>query len=75
MYMDRVYRLQIEFCEISQMLERAQKPEDRHQLCQRRLEIVAEASELVYELDAGIPIHRMPASSSRMVEAVGVSSE
>lgn len=75
MYMDRVYRLQLEFSEISQMLTRTQTPEDRHQLSQRRTELVAEASELVYTLDTTIPLQHIPARSSRLLEAVGVSTE
>jgi hypothetical protein len=75
MYMERVYRLQIEFCEISQMLARTQKLEDRDKLSQRRMEIVAEASELVYTLDADAPIRHIPVRSSRLIEAVGISSK
>jgi hypothetical protein len=75
MYMDRVYRLQLEFCEISQMLARAQKLEDRHQLVRRRMEIVAEASELVYTLDTTVPIQHIPAHSSSLLGAIGISSE
>jgi hypothetical protein len=75
MYMDRVYRLQLEFSEISQKLARSQMPEDRHQLSQRRVEIIAEASELVYTLDTTIPVQHLPARSSRLIEAFGISSE
>jgi hypothetical protein len=75
MYMDRVYRLQLEFSEISQMLTRSQTPEDRHQLSQRRMELIAEASELVYTLDTTIPLQHIPARSSRLVEAVGASTK
>jgi hypothetical protein len=58
MYMERVYHLQVEFCEISQLLARAQKLEDRYQLSRRQMEIVAEASELVHTLEAGTTIRR-----------------
>jgi len=75
MYMDRVYRLQLEFCEISETLAHTQTPEDRLQLSQRRMEIIAEASELVYTLETTIPIQHIPARSSRLIEAFGISSE
>lgn len=75
MYTDRVYRLQLEFCEISQMLARAQKLEDRHQLFKRRMEIVAEASDLVYTLDTTVPLRYIPAHSSPAFGAIGISSE
>jgi hypothetical protein len=75
MYMDRVYRLQLEFSEISRQLACVQTPEDRHQLSQRRMELVAEASELVYLLDTTIPVQRIPARSSSLLGAVGISSE
>jgi hypothetical protein len=75
MYVDRVYRLQLEFCEISQMLARAQKYEDRRELTQRRMEIVAEASELVYTFDTTVPVQHIPAHSSSLLGAIGISSE
>jgi hypothetical protein len=60
MYRDRVYRLQVEFSEISELLARSPKLEQRDQLTQRRMEIVAEASELVFALEAMAPIRRVP---------------
>jgi hypothetical protein len=75
MYMERVYHLQVEFCEISQLLARAQKLEDRYELSQRRMEIVAEASELVYEMDAGVSLHRVPAGASSLSEVFAAASK
>jgi hypothetical protein len=71
MYMDRLYRLQLEFFEISQALAQTHNLDDRRQLFQRRLEIIAEASELVYTSEAGIPVHRVPSDAS---SSSGVSS-
>jgi hypothetical protein len=75
MYLDRVYRLQLEFCEVSQMLAGAQKLEEHDQLVQRRMEIVAEASELVHELDPGIPIYRVPAGASFSKQVFATASK
>ncbi len=60
MYVDRVYRLQVEFSEISELLARSPKVELRDQLAQRRMEIVAEASELVFALEATERVRRVP---------------
>jgi hypothetical protein len=72
MYMDRVYRLQVEFSEISELLARSPELEQREQLTQRCLEIVAEASELVFALETIAPIPRIPAyaPASRSLTAV-----
>jgi hypothetical protein len=59
MYGDRVYRLQVEFSEISELLARSPKIEERDVLTRRRTEIVAEASELVFALEATTSIRRV----------------
>jgi len=72
MYMDRVYRLQVEFSEISQLLARSPKLEQRDQLTQRRMEIVVEASELVFALEATAAVRRVPgcAPASRVLAVI-----
>jgi hypothetical protein len=72
MYMERVYRLQVEFSEISQLLARSPNVELRDQLIQRRMEIVAEASELVFVFEATPAIRRVSgcAPASRSLAAV-----
>jgi hypothetical protein len=75
MYMDRVYRLQVEFSEISELLARSPKVELRDQLTRRRMEIVAEASELVFALEAGVPIRRIPGSAPASRPIAAVSSD
>jgi hypothetical protein len=75
MYVERVYRLQLEFSEVSQMLARTQTPEVRHQLAQRRMELIAEASELVYTLDTNTTVQHIPARSSSLLGAIVISSE
>jgi hypothetical protein len=75
MYMERVYRLQVEFCEISRMLAHPIELELRDQLTERRMEIVAEASELVHSPEFDPPTQRVPARFSPTLEPVGVFSE
>jgi hypothetical protein len=74
MYMERVYRLQVEFSEISELLARSPKVELRDQLTQRRMEIVAEASELVFTLEATARIPRVPVCASAPRALAAVSS-
>jgi hypothetical protein len=75
MYMERVYHLQVEFCEISHLLARSPKLDVRNQLAQRKMEIIAEASELVYALDTPIQRRHFRVRSSRPLRAAGVSSD
>jgi hypothetical protein len=75
MYTERVYRLQAEFCEISRMLAHPIESELRDQLTERRLEIVAEASDLVHDLEISAPPQRVPARFSPTLEPVSVFSE
>ncbi len=75
MYMDRVYRLQVEFSEISELLARSPKLEQRDQLSRRRMEIVAEASELVFALEATARIRRVPKFAPPSRSFLAVSSD
>jgi hypothetical protein len=75
MYMERVYRLQVEFSEISELLARSPNVELRDQLIQRRMEIVAEASELVFALEATTSIRRVPAAAPASRSLAAVSSD
>jgi hypothetical protein len=75
MYKDRVYRLQVEFSEISELLARSPKLDQRNQLTQRRMEIVAEASELVFALEATSRIHRVPGHSPAPRSLAAVTSD
>jgi hypothetical protein len=75
MYIDRVYRLQVEFSEISELLARSPKLDRRDQLTQRRMEIVAEASELVFALKANALIRRIPACAPASRSLAAVSSD
>ena len=75
MYMDRVYRLQVEFSEISEFLARSPKVELRDQLTRRRMEIVAEASELVFALEATERARRVPGCAPIPRALVSLSSD
>jgi hypothetical protein len=75
MYLDRVYRLQVEFSEISELLARSPKLEQRDQLTHRRMEIVAEASELVFALEATARIRRVPGCDPVSRSLLAVSSD
>ena len=68
MYMERVYRLQVEFCEVSQLLSRARTLELQDQLCLRRTEIIAAASDLIHLMDASSELGRVPARASSALE-------
>jgi hypothetical protein len=74
MYLERVYRLQVEFCEVSQLLSRAQTLELQDQLSRRRTEIIAAASDLIHLVDAGSELGRVPARSSPQLETVSSAS-
>ena len=75
MYTERVYLLQLEFCEISQMLANPLELKLRDELVQRRTEIIAEASDILHKLKLSVPIRRVPAHSSSTLELAGVSSD
>jgi hypothetical protein len=65
MYMERVYRLQVEFSEISELLARSPNVELRDQLIQRRMEIV-----FVFEATPAIRRVSGCAPASRSLAAV-----
>jgi len=75
MYTERVFLLQVEFFEISQMLAGPLKLELRDELVQRKTEIIAEASDILHKLKLRIPIRRVPARSSFPLNLAGVSSD
>ena len=75
MYMDRVYRLQVEFSEISERLARSPELDQRDQLTQRRMEIVAEASELVFAAEATAAIRRIPGCAPTSQSFAAFSSD
>lgn len=75
MYKDRVYRLQVEFSEISELLARSPKLEQRDRLTQRRMEIVAEASELVFALEATTQIRHVPGCAAALPTLLPLSSD
>jgi hypothetical protein len=75
MYTERVYILQLEFSEISQMLANPMDLKLRDELVKRRTEIIAEASDILHKLKLKVPIKRAPAHSSCTLELAGVSSD
>jgi hypothetical protein len=75
MYTERVCLLQVEFCEISQMLSLPLELERRDQLVRRRTEIIAEAGDLLHKLKLTTTIRRVPTGSYPTLDLVGVSSD